>query len=451
MYLSNATLLIITAILFCATVLSCLYLLACLRRERSERIRLAAREGILERELSALADTCARLRTERTELYGENRDLAARLAALKTALSDSEQQAEQNRAMLASTRERMEKDFQILAEKIFTEKSTVLSTKHQAELSGLLTPVREQLADFKKKVEDVYDRESRDRVSLITEIEHLKKLNLQVGEDALHLANALKGQSKLQGLWGEMILERLLESSGLTRGREFETQVGLKDGSGRLRLPDVVIQLPDGRQVVIDAKVSLRAYEKACRADDGPTEKKYLQDHFDSLKNHITGLSAKEYHLIDELNSPDFVILFLPTEGAFHAAMLHDPGLLTWAMERKVILASPSTLLAILRTVNHMWRQEEQTRNSLAIAKQAGNLYDKFVGFVEAFEEIGARLHQTSDAWDLARKRLTTGKGNLISRAEMLRALGVQNSKNLPPSVRSEHGKGFDETGDDQN
>lgn len=438
MYFSPATLLIITVILFSGLAVSLVYLVILLRREHALRLQLSAREELLTRETATLEATCHRLRDERTELFAENRDLSSRLAALETAVADAEQQSANYRALLATAREQLEKDFQLLADRIFTEKGATLSARHQAELHTILQPVRQQLAEFKVKVEDVYDRESRDRVSLAMEIEHLKKLNLQISEDAINLTNALKGQSKMQGLWGEMVLERLLENSGLTRGREFDVQVRLKDNQGKSRVPDVLVRLPGDRQIIIDAKVSLTAYEKACRADRDDERRSRMRGHLDSLKKHISGLAAREYHLLEGMNSPDFVVLFLPTDGAFQAAVTMEPGLLSWAMEQKIILSSPSTLLAILRTVNHMWRQDEQSRNSLAIAKQAGNLYDKFIGFVEAFEEIGSRLNQSHEAWNRARNRLATGKGNLISRAETLRELGVRTGRNLPGSICSE-------------
>jgi DNA recombination protein RmuC len=438
MYFTPSTLLIIAVVLFSGLSVSVVWLLILLRREHALRLQLSAREELLTREINALEATCARLRDERTELFAENRDLSSRFAALETSVAKAEEQASDHHVLLATAREQLEKDFQVLADRIFTEKGAALSARHQAELHTILHPVRQQLAEFKVRVEDVYDRESRDRVSLAKEIEHLKKLNIQISEDAINLANALKGQSKIQGLWGEMVLERLLENSGLARGREFDLQVSLKDGQGKSRVPDVLVRLPAGRQIIIDAKVSLKAYEKACRTDRDDERRELLRGHLDSLKKHVSGLAAREYHLLEGVNSPDFVILFLPTEGAFQAAVTLDPGLLTWAMEQKIILASPSTLLAILRTVNHMWRQDEQSRNSLAIAKQAGNLYDKFIGFVEAFEEIGSRLHQSHEAWNRARNRLATGKGNLISRAETLKELGVQTGKNLPGSICSD-------------
>jgi len=438
LYFSNTTLLILAGLALAGLALTCFYSISALRRARRRLLLCSAREEQQQNELAMLEQTATRLRSERSALQDENRDLTGQLAALQTALAAAEKQADTGRTLLEATRKQLESDFQILADRIFTEKGQILSQKHQTALETLLNPVREQLGEFKKKVEDVYDRESRDRISLVKEIEHLKTLNQQIGKDAVNLTNALKGQNKVQGLWGEMILERLLEDSGLQRGHEFDTQVGLKDKNGRTRLPDVIIHLPKGRDIIIDAKVSLAAFEQASRAETPEERQHYLQDHLDSLKKHIHSLAGKEYHLLPGVNCPDFVLLFMPTEGAFQTAVSREPELLTEAMRKKIILASPSTLLAILRTINHMWRQEEQNRNSLAIAKQAGNLYDKFIGFVEALEEVGGRLNQTVEAWQLARKRLTSGKGNLISRAEALRKLGVQNTKRLPSSVAVE-------------
>ena len=438
MYLSPTTLAFLALACAAGLILAVLYLLATLRGERAKGLQLAAREELFLREQANLIQTSERLRAERNGLVAENRELLSRVAALQAGIKDAEQQQTAQHALLTATREQMEKDFQLLAERIFAEKSVALGSRHQEELNTLLGPVREQLTHFRKKVEEVYDRDSRDRVSLGKEIEHLKKLNLRVSEDALSLANAMRGQSKTQGQWGEMILERVLESSGLRPGHEFQTQVGHRDQNGQTRFPDVLVRLPQGREIVIDAKVSLKAYAQAARAEHAEAEDQHLREHVDSLKKHVTSLAAKEYHLLEGVNSLDFVILFLPADGALQVAIARDPELLTWAMARKIVLASPSTLLAILRTVNHLWRQEEQARNSLAIAKQAGNLYDKLVGLIEAFEEIGSRLQQTRDAWETARKRLVAGRGNLISRAETLKELGVQSSKTLPPSLVTE-------------
>jgi DNA recombination protein RmuC len=438
MYLSDFTLLILAAIVAGLLFLALLATLSALRKERGRRILLDARQEMHTEEIAALAQRCERLRNERNRRHDENNELAVALAAMRTKLEEKNRQIAAADELKQATRAEMEKNFQILAERIFTEKGTRITLHHQEELSRLLQPLREQMGEFRKKVEDVYDRETRDRVSLTKEIEHLKTLNQQISEDAVSLTRALKGQSKVQGLWGEMILEHLLENSGLKQGHEFEVQVSLKDRNGQLRMPDVLVRLPGAREVLIDAKVSLKAYERMCRTDDRDEEKRFIQQHVDSIRQHIRGLADKQYHLLEGINSLDFTVLFIPTEGAFQSAVSSEPQLLTSAMQKKIILASPSTLMAILRTIHHLWRQEEQTRNSLVIAKQAGNLYDKFIGFLESFEEIGTRLHQTHSAWNVARNRLVAGRGNLVSRAESLKELGVQSSKTPPSSIQVE-------------
>lgn len=437
MHLGNLNVLLLAA--FAVLVLNFLAGLLLLRKERNRRFVLEARGELLDGELKEAQRTSERLRTERDLLQEENRSMIGQLASLKTTLAEKNSRLAEREEQLESTRLEMEKNFQLLAEKIFSERGTAITRKHQDELSRLLQPLREQLGEFRKKVEYIHDQDSRDRVSLIKEIEHLKSLNQQIGKDAVNLTNALKGQAKVQGLWGEMVLERLLENSGLKKGEEFEVQVALQDKNGGTRLPDVLVRLPREREIIIDAKVSLKAYEQVCRTDDPELEKAYLQRHTESVRRHIRSLADKEYHLLEGINSLEFTVLFIPAEGAFQTAVCHEPELLTLAMEQKIILASPSTLMAILRTIHHLWRQEEQTRNSLAIAKQAGSLYDKFIGFLESFEEVGARLDQSKSAWELARNRLTTGKGNLVSRTEGLKKLGVQSRKSLPGSIHPEN------------
>ncbi|MDH3330334.1 MAG: DNA recombination protein RmuC [Desulfobulbaceae bacterium] len=438
---TNPEFLTITGIIVCGLTISVIWAVNALLRERRRNLILSLTQEQHQNLVISLEQTIERLRMERTNLFTENRDLSGKLSALQTTLAESGKKAEEWNELFKSTRDQMEKDFQILAEKIFAQKSRTISDSHQDGLKNLLQPVREQLGEFKKKVEDVHAQESRDRIILVNEIEHLKKLNLQISEDAVNLTSALKGKSKVQGLWGEMVLERLLEDSGLKKGHEYETQVPLKDRNGSTRFPDVLVRLPEDRVVIIDAKVSLKAFEQACRAEKTDKETKYLQQHLDSLKKHISGLADKKYHLLEGINSPDFIVLFIPTEGAFQAAVTYDPAIITAAMRKKIILGSPSTLLALLKIIHHMWRQDEQNRNSLAIAKQAGNLYDKFMGFIEVFEEIGTRLKQSHDSWEVARKRLSQGRGNLISRAETLKDLGIQNSKTLPQSFHAEQEK----------
>jgi DNA recombination protein RmuC len=256
-----------------------------------------------------------------------------------------------------------------------------------------------------------------------------------LSRDADNLAAALKGDRKLQGNWGEMVLEKLLEDSGLRVGHEFSRQPGLSsDGSSR-KYPDVVVHLPRKRNVIIDAKVSLTAFERALRATDQAERSGHLKQHLISLEKHVKSLSSKRYHELAGVQTVDFVLLFVPIEGAFQAAVEQDSEVLTRAIRQRVIINGPATLLATLRTINYLWRVDEQNRNALAIAKQAGSLYDKLVGFVDAFEEVGGRLDQSREAWETARKRLAEGQGNVLRRAERLRELGVSPTKTMPGSL----------------
>jgi len=378
-----------------------------------------------------------RLRTERNELAKECRQIDTENASLRTACTAMQQQIQERNALLAETRNQIEQDFQLLAGKIINEKGELLNRQHASALTLLLRPFHDQLLEFRKKVEEVYDREARDRVSMIKEIEHLKQLNRQISVEAANLAEALRGSNKLQGQWGEMILARLLEASGLRNGTEFALQVSLKTDDGTTLQPDALIYLPEKRTVIIDAKVSLKAFAEAHATRDEGQRQQQIKLHLDSIGRQINLLASKQYQQLTGSGSLDFVLLFIPIEGAFQLAVEQDPEILVSAMQRKVILTSPSTLLAILRTVHHLWRLDEQNRNSLVIAKQAGNLYDKFVGFTEAFEEIGLRLNQTQQAWHTARNRLSSGQGNLIARSEILKNLGVQSSKQLPDSLKT--------------
>ena len=390
------------------------------------------------RNLSRQNSDIERLRSERDLLRTQNRQAAEATASLQADLSSTHRLMKEQEALVETTRGQMEQDFQLLAARILTEKGEQLSNQHASGLQALLEPMREQLQTFKQRVEDVYDKDSRDHAALRREIELLRDLNQQLSTDALNLTQALQGKNKIQGQWGEMILEKLLEDSGLRKGTEFETQVGVHNEQGRLRQPDVIVHLPRKREIIIDAKVSLKSWALAAQEQNPKKQQKLLKQHLQSLHSHIKGLSGKEYHQLPGISTLDFVLLFIPTEGAFQAAVTLEPGILTLAMRKKVILTGPSTLLAILRTIHHLWRMDEQGRNGLTIAKQAGNLYDKFVGFVEAFEEIGFRLEQGQQSWQTARKRLVSGRGNLVGRIESLKELGVQPNRDVPETVKNQ-------------
>ena len=390
------------------------------------------------RNMARLDGDIDRLRAERDSLRLQNQRESELNAGLQADLTSIQRLMLERESLLETTRKQMERDFQLLAGRILSEKGAQLSSQHESGLQTLLEPMREQLQAFRRKVEDVYDKESRDHSALRKEIELLRDLNQQLSTDAVRLTEALQGKNKIQGQWGEMILEKLLEDSGLRKGTEFETQAAVHNDQGQLRRPDIIIHLPKNRDIIIDAKVSLKSWALAAHEQDSKKQQKLLKQHLHSLHSHIKGLAGKEYHQLPGLNSLDFVLLFIPVEGAFQAAIMQEPELLSRAMRKKVILAGPSTLLAILRTIHHLWRMDEQGRNGLTIAKQAGNLYDKFVGFTEAFEEIGFRLEQSRNSWQTARKRLVSGRGNLVARVEALKELGIQPGRNFPKTLKDD-------------
>jgi len=404
-------------------------------KEQRRQLTLSLRLERFQDDAHALDNELADVRREYDLLIRECRQLETENASLQTAYHALQRQLQEREILLEETREQIKRDFQILAGQVFHEKGESLNQQHTTTLHHLLRPFQEQLQEFKKKVEDMYNTDARDRVSILKEIEHLKELNQQVSSDAANLTQALRGSNKIQGQWGEMILSRLLESSGLRNGKEYQVQVHHISHEGAALKPDVIVYLPEKRTVVIDAKVSLKAFQDAHNTQEEKARATFIKQHLESVKKQINLLAGKQYQQLGDVGSLDFVLLFIPIEGAFQLAVEQEPELLVASMQKKVILTSPSTLLAILRTIHHLWRLDEQNRNSLVIAKHAGNLYDKFVGFAEAFEEIGFRLNQTQQSWHTARNRLITGQGNLVARAEALKHLGVQVSKELPDSL----------------
>jgi DNA recombination protein RmuC len=278
----------------------------------------------------------------------------------------------------------------------------------------------------------VYDVETRDKISLKQEVKNLFELNRKLSEDAENLTKALKGDLKKQGNWGEIVLERVLERSGLTKGQEYETQASTRGEDGQLLRPDVIIHLPEEKHLIIDSKVSLLAYENFIRSDDETEKSRFMRQHVDSIRAHIRGLNEKKYQSAKDFDTPDFVLMFLPVEPAFSAALQTDPELFSFAWERKIVMVSPTTLLATLKTVASIWKQEKQTRNAVEIARQGGNLYDKFVSFIEDLQKLGNQLNTAQRTLDEATKKLHTGSGNLVVRAERLRKLGVKTGKTLP-------------------
>lgn len=321
-------------------------------------------------------------------------------------------------------------EFENIANKLFDEKTSKFSKQSKENIEQLLTPLKENLKEFKKKVEETYDKESKQRFSLEGKIKELVNLNQQISKDATNLTNALKGQSKTQGDWGEMILESILEYSGLIKNRQYFLQESFKDEEGKRKQPDITIKYPDNRYVIIDSKVSLTAYEQFANCENVDEQKIHLGNHIKSIKNHIDNLSSKEYEQLDK--ALDFVFLFIPIEPAFLTALQHDNQLWNYAYSKRIVLMSPTNLIATLKVISDVWSKEIQNNNAREISKRGEKLFDKFVGFVSDMEDLEKHLGKATEKYDDAIKKLSTGRGNLIGQAENLKNLGVNSKKNLP-------------------
>lgn len=369
-------------------------------------------------------------RAERERQETTLRQLVAERAALQAELREQREAHQQRLADLQGARDTLKAQFAELAGSIFAEREQ----SSQQRLGQLLEPLKERIQAFEKRVEDSYQQEARERFSLARELQRLQQLNQRLGDEATNLTRALQGQ-KNQGSWGELVLERVLEHAGLAKGREYRTQVSLQGPDGQRFQPDVLIALPGDRQVVVDAKVSLTAYQSMLTAEDDNLRELALKRHVQSLRAHLKGLSLKDYQRLEGLHSLDFVLLFVPIEAAFAAALQADPGLFQEAFEQNIVIVSPTTLLATLRVIDSLWRQERQSQNAREIAERAGALYDKFVAFVQDLDEIGTRLQQLDKAYASARNKLVDGRGNLVGRAENLKLLGARASKSLPAEL----------------
>ncbi|SNC62852.1 DNA recombination protein RmuC [Polynucleobacter victoriensis] len=362
----------------------------------------------------------ARVKAE-TELEAERRQSADKLSTLQ-------QSAQEAKAVLSD-------QFKNLANEILEEKSRRFAEQNQQNLDTLLKPLQEKLTDFRKQVDETYQSESRERFALKQEVEKLAGLNLRMTDETRALTNALKGESKTQGDWGELVLETILENSGLRKGEEYVVQDTQTISDGSRLQPDVVIRLPESKHLVIDSKVSITAYTRYMQSDDESVKISELNSHVLSIKQHIQGLSAKNYQDLYGVGSIDFVLMFIPIEPAFLAAMRHAPEIYQDALKKNIVIVCPSTLLATVRTVAHLWRQEQQNRNAQEIARQCASLYDKFVGFVEDLDKVGQRLEQAQISYSDAVGKLKTGRGNLIRTAENVKKLGVKPNKSLPSKL----------------
>jgi DNA recombination protein RmuC len=361
-------------------------------------------------------------------------------AELQARLEEQAKHASEKLKLLQATEVQLKNQFENLANRIFEERSKKFNEDNKSSMDQIVLPLKEQLGEFKKRIESVYDNETKDRISLREEIVSLRRDTDKMNQEALNLTRALKGDKKAQGNWGEMILERVLEQSGLRKGTEYETQGAFKDGDNKLFKPDVIIRLPGGKDVVVDSKVSLLAYEIYCSTEDDQERVNALKEHTEAVRNHIRSLSDKDYSSLKGLRSLDFVLLFMPIEAAFMAAFQADDKLFNDAFEHKIVVVTPTTLLATLRTIENIWRYERQNENARIIVDKAGTLYDKIRGLVEDLEKMGAQLSTVHKTYDGVMNKLTSGNGNLIRQASSFVDLGVKVKKTLPKSIIEQAG-----------
>ncbi len=420
----NTVLLIIAV----AATVAAIFTFAMVRQRRDEITQLRAQINEREQRLEQMAQRIEQIQQREAAANNE-------LAALRSTLEQSERAAEEKLKLLGEARQQLSHEFQTLAQRIFEEKSERFTKQNRENIEGTLNPLREQLLEFRKRVDDVYDKESKDRTSLRAELSHLKELNQRMSVEALNLTRALKGDNKAQGNWGEVVLERVLEESGLRKGHEYETQVALPNAEGRRVQPDVVVHLPDAKDIVIDAKVSLIHYERYCNAETDAERDTALKQHIASVRSHIDGLSIKQYENLPGVRSLDFVLIFIPIESAFLAAFEHDPALFRSAYEKNIIVVSPTTLLATLRTVQTIWRYERQNTNAEAIARQAGSLHDQFARVLEALQDVGRHLDRSRTAYELTLDRFSRGKGNMVKRVADFAKLGAKSKRSLPADL----------------
>ena len=351
------------------------------------------------------------------------------LAGLHARSELERSQFDEKIAFIERSKEQLGESFKNIANDLLESKSKSFSQSSKENITALLSPLQEKITQFEKRVEETYDKESKERFSLAREIQSLQALNNKISEDAVNLTNALKSDNKAQGAWGEFVLESILEKSGLTKGREYEVQVALKAEDGSKSQPDIIVHLPESRDIVIDSKVSLKAWDAFCSSDKGSDRDALLKQHIASIRQHVKTLSAKDYQNLTGLNSLDYVFLFMPVEAAYSTAVQVDRELFQYAFDRNIIFVVPSTLLTTLRTVQNLWRLAQQNQNANEIADRAGALYDKFVAFVDDLEEVGGRIDATRKSFEKARNKLVSGRGNLVKRAEALRELGAKTSK----------------------
>ncbi|MCW9572284.1 DNA recombination protein RmuC [Klebsiella oxytoca] len=405
-----------------------------IEERRELDIELSATRQRLVQE-SHWREECELLNNELRSLREINASLEADLREVTTRLESTQLHAEDKIRQMVNSEQRLSEQFENLANRIFEHSNRRVDEQNRQSLHGLLTPLREQLDGFRRQVQDSFGQEARERHTLAHEIRNLQQLNAQMAQEALNLTRALKGDNKTQGNWGEVVLTRVLEASGLREGHEYQTQVSIETENRARMQPDVIVRLPQGKDVVIDAKMTLVAYERYFNADDDYTREAALQEHIASVRNHMRLLGRKDYQQLPGLRSLDYVLMFIPVEPAFLLAIDRQPELISEALKNNIMLVSPTTLLVALRTIANLWRYEHQSRNAQKIAERAGRLYDKMRLFVDDMSAIGQSLDKAQDNYRQAMKKLSSGRGNLLVQAESFRGLGVEVKRGINPDL----------------
>ena len=385
----------------------------------------------LEGKYTLLKNRNERLMEDNNRLHIEVRESAVKVREQQKQNSEKLQMIEEHRGEL-------KEEFSQLASKVFEGNSKDFSKLSQENLSSLIKPMESQISEFKQQINTLYTDESKDRAMLKQEIISLKELNQQISQDAINLTNALKGEKKQQGIWGEMILEKVLESSGLRKGIEYTREVSLKNDDGLSYRPDVLVHLPNKRDLIIDAKTSLNAYEKFISAETSATKEVYLHEHIKAVRNHIKSLSDKNYEKLLGINTLDFIFMFVPIEGALALALENDPSLYDDAFKKQILLVGPTTLLIGLRAIENVWKYEKQNQNAKDIALRAGALYDKFVNFSDDMVKISKQFDTLQGTFEIAKKRLSEGKGNIVRQVEQLKEMGAKTTKKMPSAISGE-------------
>ncbi|WP_345980917.1 DNA recombination protein RmuC [Sulfurimonas sp. HSL3-2] len=401
--------------------------------KQKERVyELNNQKATLEERVRGLEQKSAKFE----QLLEEYTHAQSRIVQLETTLDKERQMSIEKLRLLEENKEHMKLEFKELADKILESNSEKFSTQNKDTLTKMITPIKEQFDAFKKQIDDVYIKEAKDRSMLQSEIKAIKEINHQMSLDAKNLTRALKGESKKQGIWGEMILESVLENSGLREGYEYEREVSLQhEGDGSRFRPDVIVHLPDTREIIIDAKTSLTAYEQYINESDEEHKTRFASLHVSSMKKHVDELSAKDYTKLKGVETLDFIFMFVPIESALLMAMEYDPTLFDYAFKKRVVLVGPTTLMVSLRAVENTWKYEHQQRNAQEIAKRAGLLFDKFVGFVESVEKLGKQIETVQRTYNETYNKLHMGSGSITTQFQKLEKLGAAASKSIPEHI----------------